>query len=208
MRMGLNLFSAHDVINKLDKNDLAKIFKNFGDEKDARKISQSISVRRKKSEIKTEDLTEIINLKKNNYNYKINKSTKIFQSLRIFVNQEISELIYGLINAYKILPIGGYIIVITFNSLEDKIVKFFFKNYTEDKKISRYLPKTENKNKIFELLNKKPIIPSAVEIKKNPPSRSAKLRYVKKIKDGGNFDEFLSKFDYLIKIESLGNKLC
>ena len=98
--------------------------------------------------------------------------------------------------------------VITFNSLEDKIVKFFFKNYTEDKKISRYLPITENNNKIFDLLNKKPITPSALEIKKNPPSRSAKLRYVKKIKEGGNFDEFLSKFDYLLKIESLGNKLC
>ena len=208
MKMGLNLFSAHDVINKLDKNDLAKIFKNFGDEKDARKISQTISVKRKKSLIKTEDLTEIINSKKKNYNYKIDKSTKIFQSLRIFVNQEISELIYGLINAYKILPIGGYIVVITFNSLEDKIVKFFFKNYTEDKKISRYLPITENNNKIFDLLNKKPITPSALEIKKNPPSRSAKLRYVKKIKEGGNFDEFLSKFDYLLKIESLGNKLC
>ncbi len=208
MRMGLNSFSAHDVINKLDKDDLTKIFKNFGDEKDGRKISQLISVRRKKSVIKTEDLTEIINSKKKNYNYKINKSTKIFQSLRIFVNQEISELIYGLINAYKILPIGGYIIVITFNSLEDKIVKFFFKNYTEDKKISRYLPTAENNNKIFQLLNKKPIIPSALEIKKNPPSRSAKLRYVKKIKEGGNFDEFLSKFDYLLKIESLGNKLC
>ena len=208
MRMGLNSFSAHDVINKLDKDDLTKIFKNFGDEKDGRKISQLISVRRKKSVIKTEDLTEIINSKKKNYNYKINKSTKIFQSLRIFVNQEISELIYGLINAYKILPIGGYIIVITFNSLEDKIVKFFFKNYTEDKKISRYLPTTENNNKIFQLLNKKPITPSAIEIKKNPPSRSAKLRYVKKIKEGGNFDEFLSKFDYLLKIESLGNKLC
>ena len=208
MRRGLNSFSAHDVRNKLDKDDLTKIFKNFGDEKDGRKISQLISVRRKKSVIKTEDLTEIINSKKKNYNYKINKSTKIFQSLRIFVNQEISELIYGLINAYKILPIGGYIIVITFNSLEDKIVKFFFKNYTEDKKISRYLPTTENNNKIFQLLNKKPIIPSAIEIKKNPPSRSAKLRYVKKIKEGGNFDEFLSKFDYLLKIESLGNKLC
>jgi len=64
MRMGLNSFSAHDVINKLDKDDLTKIFKNFGDEKDGRKISQLISVRRKKSVIKTEDLTEIINSKK------------------------------------------------------------------------------------------------------------------------------------------------
>ena len=78
------------------------------------------------------------------------------------------ELIFGLINAYKLLPVNGHIIVVTFHSLEDRIVKFFFKNYSEDKKISRYLPSTKNENKIFEILNKKAIIPSTEEIKKNP----------------------------------------
>ena len=151
---------------------------------------------------------EIINKKKKNYNFKINKSTKIFQSLRIFVNQEISELIYGLINAYKLLPIDSYIVVVTFNSLEDKIVKFFFKNYSEDKKISRYLPPSKNKNRIFELSNKKVILPSEVEIKKNPPSRSAKLRYVRKIGDEANFEEFIVKFKTLLDIENIGKKLC
>ena len=125
MRMGLNQFSAHDVINKLDTDDLTKIFKHFGDEKDARKISKLILKHRSRNTLKTEDLVEIINKGKKNHNYKINKSTKIFQSLRIFVNQEISELIYGLINAYKLLPLNGYIVVITFHSLEDKIVKYF-----------------------------------------------------------------------------------
>ena len=208
MKMGLNSFSAHEVINKLDKEELTKIFKYFGDEKDAKKISQIIYKKRKQNTINTEDLVEIINKGKKNYNYKINKSTKIFQSLRIFVNQEISELIYGLINAYKLLPINGYIVVVTFHSLEDKIVKFFFKNYSEDKKVSRYLPSSKNLNKIFELLNKKAIIPSAEEIKKNPPSRSAKLRYVKKIKEEANFEEFLLKFKYLLEIENIGKKLC
>ena len=207
MKMGLNSYSAHETINKLDKEELTKIFKYFGDEKDAKKISKAIFRKRNQHMINTEDLVEIINKEKKNYNFKINKSTKIFQSLRIFVNQEISELIYGLINAYRLLPVDGYIIVVTFHSLEDKIVKFFFKNYSEDKKVSRYLPSSQNLNKIFELLNKKPIIPSASEIKKNPPSRSAKLRYAKKIKEGANFDEFLIKFKNLLEIESIGKKL-
>ena len=87
-------------------------------------------------------------------------------------------------------------------------MKFFFKNYSEDKKVSRYLPSSKNENKIFEILNKKIIIPSAEEIKKNPPSRSAKLRYVRKVKESANFEEFLSKFKNLIEIENIGKKLC
>ena len=207
MKMGLNTFSAHEVINNLDREELAKIFKYFGDEKDARKISKAILKKREKKTISTKDLAEIVNNEKKNYNSKINKSTKIFQSLRIFVNQEVSELIYGLINAYKLLPINSYILVVTFHSLEDKIVKFFFKNYSEEKKISRYLPATKNSNKIFELINKKPIIPSVSEIKQNPSSRSAKLRCVKKVKNHGKFDEFLTKFENLLEIENFGKKL-
>ena len=208
MRMGLNSFSAHDVINKLDKKELSNIFKYLGDEKDSKKIAQAIIKKRDQKIITTNDLVEIINKTKKNYNFKINKSTKIFQSLRIFVNQEISELIYGLINAYKLLPIGSYIVVITFNSLEDKIVKFFFKNYSEEKKVSRYLPYSKNTNQIFELLNKKVIFPSVEEIKKNPPSRSAKLRYVKKVGDQANFEEFFTKFKTFLDIENIGKKLC
>ena len=208
MKMGLNSFSAHDVVNKLDKEELSKIFKYFGDEKDARKISQAIINKRNQNFLSTEDLVEIINKIKKNYNFKINKSTKIFQSLRIFVNQEISELIYGLINAYKLLPLDSYIIVVTFHSLEDKIVKFFFKNYSEDKKVSRYLPGLKNTEIFFELLNKKAITPSAEELKKNPASRSAKLRYAKKIKEGANFDEFILKFKKFLDIENIGKKIC
>ena len=208
MRMGLNTFSADDVINKLSKEELAKIFKFFGEDRDARKISKQISIKRKKNLISTKDLVEIINKEKKNYNFKINKATKIFQSLRIFVNQEISELIYGLINAFNIAPIGSYIIVVTFHSLEDRIVKYFFKNYSEDKKVSRYLPGLKNQNKVFKLIEKKPIFPSDREIKLNPSSRSAKLRIAKKINDRANFDEFLIKFKNLLDIEKIGNKLC
>ena len=85
-------------------------------------------------------MINIINLVKKAKKTKIHNATKTFQSLRVFVNQEVSQLIYGLINSFKILPVGGMIVVITFHSLEDKIVKFFFKNYSENKNTSRYLP--------------------------------------------------------------------
>ena len=101
------------------------------------------------------------------------------------------------------MPIGGYLIVVTFHSLEDKIVKFFFKNYSEVSKISRYLPETKHEKKLFKLLNKKPIIPSDKEIALNPPSRSAKLRYAIKINKNCEFDEFKKKFKFLTDVENL-----
>ena len=72
-------------------------------------------------------------------------ATKVFQALRIFVNKEITELIYGLINATKILKKNGIIIVVSFHSLEDKIVKYFFKSLSENKSVSRYMPKEKGK---------------------------------------------------------------
>ena len=102
-----------------------------------------------------------------------------------------------------------FIVVVTFHSLEDRIVKFFFKNYSEIKTVSRYLPGSKSTNKYLELINKKPITPTQEEIRLNPPSRSAKLRYVqKKIKDGAEFDDFILKFKNLLEIENIGKKLC
>ena len=78
----------------------------------------------------------------------------MFQALRIFVNKEISELIFGLINAAKILKKDGILAVVTFHSLEDKIVKYFFKNLTQSKSFSRYEPKIEQKKFFFEMPKK------------------------------------------------------
>ena len=135
------------------------------------------------------------------------KLKRRIQALRIFVNKEISELIYGLINNFKILPIGGIIVVITFHSLEDKIVKYFFRNYSEIINTSRYLPNQLKKKILFKLFKKKPILPDLNEIKKNPSSRSAKLRYGIKINDSSDFSEFEKKFEYLLNVENLGKKL-
>ena len=202
MRMGLNDFSCNEVISKMSQQNLLKIFKYFGDEKYAKPISKKIIKLRENKRIETENLVEIIeSIKKKNSGK--NKATKIFQALRIFVNKEISELINGLIKAYNILPIGGVIVVVTFHSIEDKIVKYFFREYSEKKSSSRYLPESFSTKKYFNLIKKKPIIPSASEIKVNPPSRSAKLRFAYKLENGCNFKKFVSNFNYLKDIENL-----
>ena len=208
MRMGLNKFSAKEVINKLGQIELEKIFKFFGEEKEAKRIANKIVKERKKKKIDTQELVKIVDSSKKKKNYKIHSATKVFQALRIFVNKEISELIYGLINATKMLKKNGIIVVVSFHSLEDKIVKYFFKSLSETKSVSRYMPKTKEKVNLFKLINKKPIIPSSQEILVNPPSRSAKLRSVVKLKDFANFDtDILEKFKNLIQIENYSNKL-
>ena len=208
MKMGINDFSAKETINNLDKKELSQIFKYFGDEKDSNRIAHNIVEDRVTREITTEELVRIIESSKRKKNLKTHSATKVFQALRIFVNKEISELIYGLINAAKVVKKDGIIAVVTFHSLEDKIVKYFFKSLSENKSVSRYLPKGEEKINLFKTINKKAISPSENEIKENPPSRSAKLRYVIKKEDFYDFEtDILQKFDHLIKIENFSKKL-
>ena len=208
MCLGINEFSAKETVNNLDILDLEKIFKFFGDEIDAKKIAINIGIERKKEEINTKKLVEIIEKTKRKKNYKIHSATKVFQALRIFVNKEISELIFGLIAATKVLKKNGVLAIVTFHSLEDKIVKYFFKSLSEEKSISRYVPKLEQPETLFLMKEKKPIIPSPREISENLSSRSAKLRYVIKKKDFYKFEtDIKKKFQNLLDIENLGNKL-
>ncbi len=203
MRMGINDFSANEIISDMDENNLAKVFKVFGDEKYSKKIAKKIVERRKDKTIKTEDLVQIIDDVKKYQKTKIHNSTKVFQALRILVNKEISELINGLINSFNLIPTGGIIAVVSFHSIEDRIVKFFFKHYSEQRNSSRYLPETEVPERCFRLINKKPILPTPSEIRLNPPSRSAKLRYGIKTNDKCDFSEFREKFNNLINVEDL-----
>jgi len=208
MQLGLNNYSAEDVINKLDEKELEKIFKFFGDEKEGKYIAKNITKERLKNKIDTKALIGIIDKSKRRKNFKVHNATKVFQALRIFVNKEISELIFGLINATKVLKKGGILGVVTFHSIEDKIVKYFFKSLSENKSISRYNPVTEQAEILFDLIQKKPILPSDKEIRENRPSRSAKFRYVFKKKDFYNFDtDIKEKFKNLIEIENFGEKL-
>ena len=208
MQMGINDFSAQDVVNKLDAQELEKIFKFFGEEKEAKRIAVNIIKKRENKKISTQSLVELIEKTKRYKNFKTHSATKVFQALRIFVNKEISELINGLINASKVLKKDGVIGVVTFHSLEDKIVKYFFKSLSENKSVSRYVPKLDQREPLFRMMEKKPITPSLKELKENAPSRSAKLRYIIKKNDSYDFEtDIYKKFEHLIEIENFGNKL-
>ena len=207
MQMGFNNFSADEVINNLSQSELVKIFKFFGEENKSNIISKKIISLRKNKKIQTEDLVNIINSVKKKKYHRTHNATKVFQAIRIFVNNEISELINGLINSFKILPVGGIIVIVSFHSIEDKIVKFFLKNYSENKNDSRYLPSRSEKKNLFKLIEKKPIIPSQKELNLNPPSRSAKLRYGIKLNNNNDFSDFIKKFSYLLEVENLSKNL-
>ena len=207
MSMGLTSISAEEVINEYSEQKLKLIIKILGEEKEASKIAKNIiKTRAIKKITKVDELVQIIEKsKKKNYKNKINPSTKTFQALRIFVNKEITELVTGIINATKILKPGGKILVISFHSIEDKVVKYFFNNFSSNRsKSSRYLPDNqEQDNFLFEKYKNKIIIPSTTEIKRNSPSRSAKFRYAIRNKNKFLFPkEVLAKFKMYLDLES------
>ena len=208
MCMGLNDFSAKEAINRLNVNELTKIFKFFGEDKDAKKIANVITRERLKKKIDTQTLVEIIKKIKKKKFHKTHSATKVFQALRIFVNREITELLYGLIAAARVLKKDGVLAVVTFHSLEDKIVKYFFKSLSEKKSISRYIPEIKQPDTLFKIIEKKPKIPTERELRENTHSRSAKLRYMIKKNNFYYFDtDIHKKFEHLINIENFGNKL-
>ena len=206
MEMGINEHSAYNVINTLDKEYLGTIIKILGEEKDGKIIANKIARYRNKKPIQTSaELALIINKAKKNYgNYKKNPATKTFQAIRIFVNKEISELIEGLIKATKLLKIGGTIIIISFHSIEDKIIKFFFNNYSKNKsKGSRYYPDLDGEKNLFENYKNKVIKPSEEEISLNNRSRSAKLRFVTRSENDFFYpNEFKEKFLHYLELEN------
>ncbi len=204
MSMGLTEISAKKVLNTYSIQDLRDIIKTFGEEEEALKISKNIVKERTKKIINTTDeLVKIIEKsKKKNYK-KINESTKTFQALRIFVNKEFTELIEGIIKATKILKPGGKLIVISFHSIEDKIIKFFFKNFSKNRSRSnKYLPENNEDLTLFDNYKNKVIKANAKEVKRNPRSRSAKLRVA--IRSSDEFiepKELRKKFKYLTDLE-------
>jgi len=208
MQMGLSDISAEEVINTLDEKNLKLLIKILGEEQEANKIVKNIIRARQIKKIDTvKELVKIIeSSKKKNYNKKINVCTKTFQALRIFVNKETSELIEGLIKATQFINHGGKIIIITFHSIEDKIVKYFFTNYSPSKSNpSRYIPSQSNQiNSFFEKYKNNFLTPSKKEIIKNSASRSAKLRHATRTKEPFNYPkEFKEKFKRYLDIENV-----
>ena len=208
MTMGLNEITALDAINNLSESDLKRVIKILGDEKEASKIAKNIVYHRNIKKIEnTNDLVKIIEKsKKKNYSSKINPCTKTFQALRIFVNKEITELINGIINATKKLKPGGKILIISFHSIEDRIVKYFFTNFSKNKsRPSRYSP--ENKvsdTALFEQYKNRILRPSNEEINENNRSRSAKLRFATRSKNNFEYPtDLINKFKNYLDLESI-----
>ena len=208
MTMGLSNTSAEQVVNSCEESQLKLIIRELGEEKEASKIAKNIvKARLEKRITRASELVKIIEKsKKRNYLSKINPSTKTFQALRIFVNKEISELIYGIINASKFVKPGGKILVVSFHSIEDKIVKFFFSNFSKNKsRPSRYLPEDSAKERLvlFEKYSNKIIKPSINELKKNNPSRSAKLRFAIRSADDFTYPlDLTKKFSKYLNLEA------
>ena len=208
MTMGLNEISALEAINNLSEINLKQVIKILGEEKEASKIAKNIVNYRKTKKIKnTNELVKIIEKsKKKNYANKINPCTKTFQALRIFVNKEITELINGIINATKKLKPGGKILVISFHSIEDRIIKYFFTNFSKNRsRSSRYLPEPKVADTaLFEQYKNRVLRPSNEEIIQNNRSRSAKLRFA--IRSKNNFEypvDLIKKFKNYLDLESI-----
>ena len=187
MNMGYSKIVASEVINNFSEKKLANIFFELGEERFAKRIARSIVKCRKLRLIKsTKELSKLINEsipKIVSKKTKTNPSTKTFQALRIYVNDELNELKIALKKTTQLLKKKGKLIVVSFQSLEDRIVKDFFNHQSGKRwRSSRHYPDLAEKGPIiFKLITKKPIRPQELEVQKNPRSRSAKLRVVEKI---------------------------
>ncbi|MEM6900142.1 MAG: 16S rRNA (cytosine(1402)-N(4))-methyltransferase RsmH [Pseudomonadota bacterium] len=180
MRMGQSGPTAANVVNALSEPDLANIFYRLGEEQKSRRIARRIVQRRVAREFETTlDLAEVIDdAIGGRRGAKIHPATKAFQAIRMFVNDELGELARALVAAERLLKAGGRLVVVTFHSLEDRIVKSFMRNRSGvSSGGSRHTPaRPKGSAPSFELATKKPLSASAEEAADNPRSRSAKLR--------------------------------
>ena len=178
-----NDFSAYDVVNTYSEAELVRIFSEYGEERFSKRIAQAIINTRKHSPIKT--TTELSNIIVNSTPHiktKIHPATRVFQAIRIEVNQELQNIKKALEDIFDLLEFGAIISIISFHSLEDRIVKQTFKYYSQRCHCDKTQMVCKCPPPILELVNKKPILASEKEISENPPSRSAKLRIARYIK--------------------------
>lgn len=177
--------SAYDVVNNYSVSSLVKIFREYGEEKHAYKIAKCIDEVRSVKPIKT--TFELVDIIDKCYPYKEKRGThpakKVFQAIRIEVNNELEELRVGLESSLELLSVGGRVVVITFHSLEDRIVKNLFKEKSNVSPVVKGMPNVPLEMlPDFKLVTNKPIIPSDYEMSSNPRSRSAKLRVIERVK--------------------------
>ncbi|MHB1686567.1 MAG: 16S rRNA (cytosine(1402)-N(4))-methyltransferase RsmH [Ignavibacteriaceae bacterium] len=174
--------SAADVINSFSEDELAKIFFEYGEERNSKQIARKICERRKEKKVETTlELSEII-IAITPFKYRIKTLSKIFQALRIYVNDELENLKVFLNKSIDLLATGGRIVILSYHSLEDRIVKDIFKYETLDCICPKDFPVCKcGKVPRLKILTKKPITPTNEEIRSNVRARSAKLRAAEKI---------------------------
>jgi 16S rRNA (cytosine1402-N4)-methyltransferase len=177
MRMGRDGSSAADVVARASERDLAAIIATLGEERHARGVARGIVKARNEHPITTtRALADIVARIVHARDSAIHPATRTFQALRIFVNEELAELAHGLAAAERVLKPGGRLVVVSFHSLEDRIVKNFLSERARAPAYSRHQPEMTVVPPTFRLLTRKPETPDDAEIAANPRARSAKLR--------------------------------
>lgn len=179
--------TAASILNQWSEAEIARIFREYGEERHARKIAKAIVSRRhEKPWMRTGELTELIRkVAGGGHHNRLRAPVRCFQALRIAVNQELDELEKGLDAAFRILATGGRLAVISFHSLEDRMVKQKFKYEAAACVCPPELPECRCDKKVrAKILTRKPITAAAAEIESNPRAASAKLRVAEKIEPG------------------------
>jgi len=177
MRMGGAGPSAADLVNAASGRDLASIISTLGEERFARPIARAIIKARDEAPITTtRALSDVVGTVLQQRPGEIHPATRTFQALRMFVNDELGELAAGLVAAERVLKPGGRLVVISFHSLEDRIVKTFLAERGATTGGSRHLPEVKHAAPSFRVLTKRPVIADEAEVAANPRARSAKLR--------------------------------
>jgi len=193
MRMEARGPSAADVVNKADERELFRIISLLGEEKFARKVARAIVEARKDASITTTGkLAEIVRSVVRGKSGEIDPATRTFQALRIYVNDELFELSAALLAAERILAPGGKLVVVSFHSLEDRLVKTFLAARSTAPAVSRHAPALRAKPATFKLLTKKPLAPMEEESATNPRARSAKLRAAERLEAPARADDPLA----------------
>ena len=176
-------FTAYDVVNFYSEDDLVRIFSEYGEERFSRRIARAIVETRKKKKIETTlELSDLILKSTPKIKSSVHPATRVFQAIRIEVNHELQNVKNTLNDVLDLLEFGAIISVISFHSLEDRIVKHLFKYNSQRCHCDKNQMICNCPPPVLELVNKKPIMASAEEIKENPPSRSAKLRIARCIR--------------------------
>ena len=198
MRMGQTGPTAADVVARASESDLADIIYLFGEERQSRRIARAVVADRQETPFTTtRALADLVGRVVRSKPGDIHPATRTFQALRILVNEELDELQTALMAAERVLKPGGRLVVVSFHSLEDRIVKNFLAERSKTGGGSRHLPEVAQAAPSFQLLTRRPVIAGEAEVARNPRARSAKLRAAERTSAPAHADDQRSSWPKL-----------